>query len=130
MLDSKKSEFITSPRRGPKFGVQLVKLIGFRKLIQNKKMTVRTPGTPASKIDKTPVSTPASKIDRTPVSTPGGPRAKEEKIVVTVRLRPLSKREQLAKDQVAWECLDDNTIVSKPPPQERSAQPASFTFGT
>lgn len=80
-------------------------------------MTVRTPGTPSSK------------IERTPVSTPGGPKAKEEKIVVTVRLRPLSKREQLAKDQVAWECIDDNTIVYKPTPQERSAQPASFTFG-
>ncbi|XP_050379145.1 kinesin-like protein NACK1 [Argentina anserina] len=90
-------------------------------------MTVRSaPGTPASRIDKTPVTTPASKIDRTPVSTPGGPKAKEEKIVVTVRLRPLSKREQLAKDQVAWECVDDNTIVSRP--QDRSAQPASFTF--
>jgi centromeric protein E len=94
-------------------------------------MTVRTPGTPASKIDRTPVSTPgASKIDRTPVSTPGGPRAREEKIVVTVRLRPLNKREQLAKDQVAWDCIDDHTIVHKPPPQERSAQPASFTFGS
>ncbi|GKV43274.1 hypothetical protein SLEP1_g50588 [Rubroshorea leprosula] len=79
-------------------------------------MTVRTPGTPATK------------IDRTPVSTPGGSKAKEEKIVVTVRLRPLSKREQLAKDQVAWECVDDHMIVYKPPPQDRSAQPASFTF--
>ena len=89
--------------------------------LNNVKMTVRTPGTPSSK------------IDRTPVSTPGGPRggggAKEEKIVVTVRLRPLSKREQLAKDQVAWDCVDDNTIVYKPTPQDRSAQPASFTFG-
>ncbi|XP_068306694.1 kinesin-like protein NACK1 [Pyrus communis] len=91
-------------------------------------MTVKTPGTPTSKIDRPPASTPASKIDRTPVSTPGGPRAKEEKIVVTVRLRPLNKREQLSKDQVAWECLDDNTIVYKPPPQERSAQPVPFTF--
>lgn len=82
---------------------------------------VRTPGTPG---------TPASKIDRTPASTPGGPRSREEKIVVTVRLRPLSKREQLAKDQVAWECIDDHTIVYKPPPQDRSAQSASFTFGS
>ncbi|KAF2298676.1 hypothetical protein GH714_024747 [Hevea brasiliensis] len=79
-------------------------------------MTVRTPGTPASK------------IDRTPASTPGGPKTKEEKIVVTVRLRPLSKKEQLAKDQVAWECVDDRTIVFKPPTQERTAQPAPFTF--
>lgn len=80
-------------------------------------MTVRTP------------STPASKTDRTPVSTPGGSRVKEEKIVVTVRLRPLSKKEQSAKDQVAWDCIDDHTIVFKPPPQERSPQLASFTFG-
>lgn len=81
-------------------------------------MTVRAPGTPASKVEKTPAS------------TPGGPRSREEKIVVTVRLRPLSKREQLAKDQVAWECADDHTVVYKLQPQERVAQPASFTFGT
>lgn len=81
-------------------------------------MTVRNPGTPASK------------TERTPVSTPGGTRVKEEKIVVTVRLRPLNKREQIAKDQVAWECIDDQTIVYKPPPLDRAAQPASFTFGT
>lgn len=80
-------------------------------------MTVKTPGTPASK------------LERTPASTPGGHRAKEEKIVVTVRLRPLNKREQSAKDHVAWECIDDHTIVYKPTPQERSPQPTSFTFG-
>ncbi|XP_061953747.1 kinesin-like protein NACK1 [Populus nigra] len=79
-------------------------------------MTIRTPGTPASK------------IDRTPATTPGGAKAKEEKIVVTVRLRPLNKKEQLAKDQVAWDCVDDHTIVFKPPSQERAAQPASFVF--
>ncbi|GMJ07126.1 HINKEL, NPK1-ACTIVATING KINESIN 1, ARABIDOPSIS NPK1-ACTIVATING KINESIN 1 [Hibiscus trionum] len=79
-------------------------------------MTARTPGTPGNKIDKTPVT------------TPGGPKSKEEKIVVTIRLRPLSKREQQAKDQVSWDCVDDYTIVSKHPSQERTAQP-SFTFG-
>ncbi|XP_052174481.1 kinesin-like protein NACK1 [Diospyros lotus] len=73
-------------------------------------------------------STPASKVDRTPVSTPGGQKVKEEKIVVTVRLRPLNKREQLAKDQVAWECTDDHTIVYKTPAQERVTQPVSFIF--
>ncbi|XP_015578279.2 kinesin-like protein NACK1 [Ricinus communis] len=78
-------------------------------------MTVRTPGTPASKIDRTPATTP-------------GPKSKEEKIVVTVRLRPLNKKEQLAKDQVAWECVDDHTIVFKPPTQERTAQSTPFTF--
>lgn len=80
-------------------------------------MTLRTPGTPASK------------IERTPVSTPGGPRVREEKIVVTVRVRPLNKKEQLAKDQVAWDCVDDHTIVYKPPTNERAPQPSSFVFG-
>ncbi|XP_061373809.1 kinesin-like protein NACK1 [Gastrolobium bilobum] len=74
------------------------------------------------------VRTPNSKIDRSPVSTPGGPRAREEKIVVTVRLRPLNKREHLAKDQVAWDCLDDHMIVYKPPAHEHAPQPTSFTF--
>ncbi|XP_060205522.1 kinesin-like protein NACK1 [Lycium barbarum] len=79
-------------------------------------MTVRTPGTPASKIERT-----------TPVTTPSK-QAREEKIVVTVRLRPLNKRELSAKDHAAWECIDDHTIISKSLPQERAAQPASFTF--
>lgn len=98
-------------------------------------MTVKCPSTPNSKIDKssaasTPVSTPASRVNRTPASTPGGPKAaKEDKIVVTVRLRPLSTREQAAKDQVAWECIDEQTIVHKTPVNDRSMQPSSFTFG-
>ncbi|KAI3988412.1 hypothetical protein MKX01_031630 [Papaver californicum] len=73
-------------------------------------------------------STPASKIERTPASTPGGSRVKEEKIVVTVRLRPLNKREQSLKDQVAWECIDDHMIVTKAPPQECQIAPTSYIF--
>ncbi|XP_071715357.1 kinesin-like protein NACK1 [Rutidosis leptorrhynchoides] len=72
--------------------------------------------------------TPAAKIERTPISTPGGSRVREEKIVVTVRLRPLNKREQLAKDSVSWECIDDHSIVYKPLASERVIQPTSFTF--
>ncbi|GFP94656.1 kinesin-like protein nack1 [Phtheirospermum japonicum] len=85
-------------------------------------MTVRTPSTPASKVDRAPVgpTTPASKIDRTPATTPGGPRAREEKIVVTIRLRPLNKREQSSKDQIAWECTDDHTIAYRLNPHERA----------
>ncbi|CAI9113523.1 OLC1v1014136C3 [Oldenlandia corymbosa var. corymbosa] len=79
---------------------------------------IKTPGTPASKMDRTPAGTPQH----------GGHRAKEEKIVVTVRLRPLNKREQSAKDHISWQCLDDQTIVYKPGPLERIAQPAMFTF--
>ncbi|KZV21721.1 hypothetical protein F511_02879 [Dorcoceras hygrometricum] len=79
-------------------------------------MTVRTP------------TTPAAKIDRSPVSTPGGQKLREDKILVTVRLRPLNKREQSSKDQIAWECIDDNSIVYKPSPLERGTQPTAFTF--
>ncbi|KAL5220833.1 hypothetical protein ABZP36_025546 [Zizania latifolia] len=77
-----------------------------------------------------PPSTPASKIERTPMSTPtpgGSSRAKEEKIFVTVRVRPLSKKELALKDQVAWECADNQTILYKGPPQDRAA-PASYNF--
>ncbi|PIM97646.1 Kinesin-like protein [Handroanthus impetiginosus] len=77
---------------------------------------------------KSAPSTPASKIDRTPVGTPGGPRAREEKIVVTIRLRPLNKKEQSSKDHVAWECTDDHTIVYRPNPHDRAAQSTCFTF--
>ncbi|KAJ6672639.1 KINESIN-LIKE PROTEIN KIN-7A [Salix viminalis] len=87
-------------------------------------MTLRTPGTPASKIDRTPATTPGGPK----ANTPGGPKAKEEKIVVTVRLRPLNKKEQLAKEQLAWDCVDDHTIAFKPSPQERATQPTSFVF--
>ena len=79
-------------------------------------MLVRTPGTPLSK------------IQRTAFSTPGGPRTREEKILVTVRLRPLSRREQALYDLIAWECVDDHSIVFNSPNQERAA--TSYTFGT
>lgn len=78
----------------------------------------RTPSTPAS-----------SKMERTPMSTPGGSRVKEEKIFVTVRVRPLSKKEQGLKDPVAWECIDDHTILYTASSQDRSSSPASYTFG-
>lgn len=96
------------------------------------KVPLSAPSTPASKVEKLPTSapcTPASKLDRIPISTPGGPRAKEEKIFVTVRLRPLSRKEQAAKDQVAWECANDHTIVFKTSSNDRANSTASYTFG-
>ncbi|KAK1307667.1 Kinesin-like protein NACK1 [Acorus calamus] len=53
----------------------------------------------------------ASKAGRTPMSTPGGVKSREENIFVTVRVRPLSQKEQASKDQVAWECMDDHTLA-------------------
>ncbi|KAG0502828.1 hypothetical protein HPP92_002900 [Vanilla planifolia] len=75
----------------------------------------------------TPI-TPAAKVERTPTSTPGGPRVKREKILVTVRLRPLSKKEQSLKDQVAWECVDDHTVVLKQFSHDRTNSSAQYTF--
>ncbi|CAL5328741.1 unnamed protein product [Camellia sinensis] len=70
--------------------------------------------------------TPASKIRRTNACTPGGPKVREENILVTVRVRPLSPREQAAYDLIAWDCSDEHTIVSKNLNHERSTGPFMF----
>ncbi|CAL9148730.1 unnamed protein product [Musa hybrid cultivar] len=75
-----------------------------------------------------PPNTPTSKIERIPIYTPGRSRIKEEKIFVTVRVRPLSKKELSLKDQEAWACVDDNKIVFKMPAQDRSNSSSSYTF--
>jgi centromeric protein E len=107
--------------------VALLPAFGVRLLIQMS--ASKPPGTPASKVQRTPMSTPTpGGSSRAP--TPGGnSRAKEEKIFVTVRVRPLSKKELAARDDTAWECADSQTIMYKGPPQDRAA-PASYTFGT
>lgn len=80
-------------------------------------------------VDKSP-GTPLTKVERTPVSTPGGPggRVREEKIFVTVRVRPLSSRELAHRDSSAWECINENTILFKHSSQDRSNCPSSYTF--
>ncbi|XP_064982622.1 kinesin-like protein KIN-7A isoform X2 [Musa acuminata AAA Group] len=75
-----------------------------------------------------PPGTPVSKVEKMSVCTPGGSRVKEEKIFVTVRVRPLSRKELSLKDQEAWECIDDNKIVFKMSSQDRSNSPSSYTF--
>lgn len=56
-----------------------------------------------------------------------------EKILVTVRVRPLSSRELAQHDCSAWDCVDDHTIIQRPPPSplpERSPHhhPKPYTF--
>ncbi|TQD93663.1 hypothetical protein C1H46_020667 [Malus baccata] len=72
------------------------------------------PGTP---------TTPSAKLRRTPCSTPGGSKVREEKILVTVRLRPLNRREQAMYDLIAWDCLDEHTIVFKNPNHGQHSNP-------
>ncbi|XP_059634670.1 kinesin-like protein NACK2 [Cornus florida] len=81
-------------------------------------MTVGTPATPASKIRRTPSCTPSG--------TPGGSKVREEKILVTVRVRPLSPKEQAAYDLIAWECTDEQTILSRNLNHERPTGPYTF----
>ncbi|KAE8677131.1 Kinesin-like protein NACK1 [Hibiscus syriacus] len=72
-------------------------------------------------------ATPLCKIQRTPATTPGGgTKVREEKILVTVRMRPLNQREQAMYDLIAWDCVDDHTIVFKNLNHERAANQYSF----
>lgn len=53
----------------------------------------------------------------------------EEKILVLVRLRPLSDKE-LARNEVSdWECINETTILYRNSLQERSGLPSAYSFG-
>ncbi|KAL0348452.1 UNVERIFIED_CONTAM: Kinesin-like protein KIN-7F [Sesamum angustifolium] len=52
----------------------------------------------------------------------------EEKILVLVRLRPLSEKE-IARNEVAdWECINSTTILYRNSLQERSGLPTAYSF--
>nr|DAD40430.1 TPA_asm: hypothetical protein HUJ06_014753 [Nelumbo nucifera] len=53
---------------------------------------------------------------------------REEKIFVSVRLRPLNAKE-IARNEVSdWECINDNTIIFRNSLPERSMYPTAYTF--
>ncbi|XP_021908360.1 kinesin-like protein KIN-7H isoform X1 [Carica papaya] len=55
---------------------------------------------------------------------------REEKIFVSVRLRPLNEKEISRTDVSDWECINDNTIISSNSLSisERSMYPTAYTF--
>ncbi|KAM7482664.1 hypothetical protein LguiB_007247 [Lonicera macranthoides] len=58
----------------------------------------------------------------------GAGSAREEKILVLVRLRPLSEKE-IAKNEVSdWECINNTSILFRNSLQERSMFPTAYTF--
>ncbi|KAG9457620.1 hypothetical protein H6P81_002128 [Aristolochia fimbriata] len=63
--------------------------------------------------------TPPVEAVKDPLSTPGGVKVSEEKIYVTVRVRPLTEKEKMANEEIAWQCSDDHTILLKNAPHER-----------
>ncbi|XP_050231265.1 kinesin-like protein KIN-7E [Mercurialis annua] len=56
------------------------------------------------------------------------PSAREEKILVLVRLRPLSDKEILADEVADWECINDTTILYRNTLREGSTFPSAYTF--
>ena len=53
----------------------------------------------------------------------------DEKILVLVRLRPLSEKE-IARNEVAdWECINDTTILCRNSLLERPGLPTAYAFG-
>ena len=57
---------------------------------------------------------------------------REERIYVSVRLRPLNEKEISKNDVSEWECINDNTIMyrSNISASDRSLYPTTYTFGT
>lgn len=53
----------------------------------------------------------------------------EEKILVLVRLRPLSEKEIVRAEVSDWECINSNTILYRNSLQERSGLPTAYSFG-
>ncbi|KAL1199729.1 Kinesin-like protein KIN-7G [Cardamine amara subsp. amara] len=59
-----------------------------------------------------------------------GPSGREEKIFVSVRLRPLNVKERARNDVADWECINDETVLyrSHLSISERSMYPTAYTF--
>ncbi|XP_073001450.1 kinesin-like protein KIN-7F isoform X1 [Typha latifolia] len=58
----------------------------------------------------------------------GGVGGKAEKILVSVRLRPLSEREIARGDPADWECINDTTVIFRNSFPERSMLPIAYSF--
>lgn len=63
------------------------------------------------------------------VAASGAGIAKEERIQVSVRLRPLNAKELGRNDPSDWECINDTTIIFRNSLPERSMFPTAYTFG-
>ncbi|XP_057788493.1 kinesin-like protein KIN-7F [Salvia miltiorrhiza] len=53
---------------------------------------------------------------------------KEEKILVLVRLRPLSEKESARAEVSDWECINSTTILYRNSLRERSGLPTAYSF--
>lgn len=53
----------------------------------------------------------------------------KERILVSVRLRPLNEKEIARNDLCDWECINDTSIIFRNSLRERSGFPIAYTFG-
>nr|AMS24226.1 kinesin 7-IIe protein [Marsilea vestita] len=68
-------------------------------------------------------------VKASPESAPQQPPPRgREKILVTVRVRPLSSREIAQRDPSAWDCIDFKSVVFKVSHPDRSPQTKSYKF--
>ncbi|AQK45118.1 kinesin-related protein15 [Zea mays] len=70
------------------------------------------------------------KVDGAEVANGGGGGAagRLEKILVSVRLRPLSDKEISRGDPAEWECINDTTIISRSTFPDRPTAPTAYSF--
>ncbi|KAL6652312.1 hypothetical protein ACP70R_011237 [Stipagrostis hirtigluma subsp. patula] len=69
------------------------------------------------------------KVDGAEVVNGGaGGVGKLEKILVSVRLRPLSEKEISRGDPAEWECINDTTIISRSAFPDRPTAPTVYSF--
>ncbi|XP_021285681.1 kinesin-like protein KIN-7E isoform X2 [Herrania umbratica] len=54
--------------------------------------------------------------------------AREERILVVVRLRPLSEKEIVANEVADWECINDSTVLYRNTLREGSTFPSAYQF--
>ncbi|PKI45703.1 hypothetical protein CRG98_034019 [Punica granatum] len=64
-------------------------------------------------------------FDTVSVSSFGG---QKEKILVSVRLRPLNDKERSRNDVSDWECINNSTIIFRSSIPERAMFPSAYTF--
>lgn len=63
------------------------------------------------------------------VNGAGGGAGKLEKILVSVRLRPLSDKEIARGDPSEWECINDTTVIARSAFPDRPTAPTAYSFG-
>jgi centromeric protein E len=58
-----------------------------------------------------------------------GMNAQEEKIFVSIRVRPLNEKEITRNEVSDWECINNTTILFKHSMPDRAMFPSAYSYG-